>query len=70
MGIIPGGAPGLIGLADAPASARIQQRQGDVLVLIPSEHERRGAVAVAGVDVSALADQLLGLVVSKRTLLL
>lgn len=68
MGIIPGGVPDLIGLVDVPASARVQQRQGDVLVMVRSEHERRGAVVVADVDVSSLADQLLDLVVvSKRT---
>ena len=44
------------------------QRQDDVLAMVRSEHERRGAVVVAGVDIGALADQLLDLVlVSKRT---
>jgi len=62
MGIVPGRAPGLIRPVDAPASAHVQQRQGDVLVTVRGEHERHGAVMVAGVDVDALADQLLDLV--------
>jgi len=67
-GIVPDRAPGLICPVDAPASARIQQCRGDVLVTVRGEHERRGAIVVAGVGVSALADQLLDLVgLSKQT---
>jgi hypothetical protein len=63
IGIIQGGAPGLISLINTPVSAPVQQHQGNVLVMVLSEHERHVAVVVAGVDVGALADQLLDLVV-------
>jgi hypothetical protein len=62
VSIVLGRAPGLICPVNAPASARIQQRQGDVLVTVRGEHEWHGAVMVTGVDVDALADQLLDLV--------